>query len=70
LNITFFFYGETCIMVISVFSHSADFKPPAEKAAVQSKELVRPAGVLHPNATPRNSCFLSVAVLSLTMPEM
>ena len=26
-------------MVISVFSHSADLKLPAEKAAVQSKEL-------------------------------
>lgn len=57
-------------MVISVFSHSADLKPPAEKAAVWSKELVSSAGVLYPNATPRNSCFLAVAVLSLVMPEI
>lgn len=36
-------------MVISVFSHTADLKPPAEQAAVQSKELVSSAGVLHPS---------------------
>ena len=57
-------------MVISVFPHSADLKPPAEKAAVRSKELVSSAGVLYPDAAPRNSCFLSVAVLSLVVPEM
>lgn len=58
-------------MVISVFPHSADLKPPAEKAAVRSKELVSSAGVLCPDAAaPRNSRFLSVAVLSLVAPEM
>lgn len=57
-------------MVISVFPHSADLKAPAEKAAVRSKELVSSAGVLYPDAAPRNSCFLSVAVLSLVVPEM
>lgn len=57
-------------MVISIFSHCADLNPPAEKAAVQSKDLVSSAGALYPNATPRNSCLLSVAVLSLAMPEM
>lgn len=57
-------------MVISVFPHSADLKPPTEKAAVGSEELVSSAGALYPDAAPRNSGFLSVAVLALAVPEM